>query len=199
MLAALTASGAVYDVGPGRTYPGFDSLPALEPGDVVEIYGNHTYSDLALWDSGGPSEPIVIRGIRVEGLRPVLSGGDNTLAVNANHYIIEGLDVTGGARRCVFHHGNDVTIRDTVVHDCPAHGILGADDDSGSLLLEYVEVYRCGDGTHYHQINMATDEQAFPGSVFRMQHCYVHDANGGNGVKSRAVRNEIYYNWNEGS
>jgi hypothetical protein len=46
---------------------------------------------------------------------------------------------------------------------------------------------------------MATDEVAFPGSVFRMQHCWVHDGNGGNGVKSRAERNEIYYNWIEGS
>ena len=40
---------------------------------------------------------------------------------------------------------------------------------------------------------------AHPGSVFRMEHCWVHDGNGGNGVKSRAERNEIYYNWIEGS
>ena len=50
-----------------------------------------------------------------------------------------------------------------------------------------------------HQIYMATDETAHPKSVFRMQHCYVHDANGGNNVKSRAERNEIYYNWIEGA
>jgi hypothetical protein len=30
-----------------------------------------------------------------------------------------------------------------------------------------------------------------------MQHSYVHDLNGGNAVKSRAERNEIYYNWIE--
>jgi hypothetical protein len=46
---------------------------------------------------------------------------------------------------------------------------------------------------------MATDEVAHPGAVFRMQYCYVHDANGGNSVKSRAERNEIYYNWIEGA
>src|ERR1041384_8237829 len=46
---------------------------------------------------------------------------------------------------------------------------------------------------------MATDETAFPGAVFRMQHCYVHDGNGGNNVKTRAERNEIYYNWIEGA
>jgi hypothetical protein len=46
---------------------------------------------------------------------------------------------------------------------------------------------------------MATDETAYPGAVFRMQYCYVHDGNGGNNVKSRAERNEIYFNWIEGA
>ena len=32
-----------------------------------------------------------------------------------------------------------------------------------------------------------------------MQHCWIHDQNGGNAVKSRAERNEIYYNWIESS
>ena len=46
---------------------------------------------------------------------------------------------------------------------------------------------------------MATDEGTHPGSVFRMQFCYVHDGLGGNNIKSRAERNEIYYNWIEGA
>jgi hypothetical protein len=46
---------------------------------------------------------------------------------------------------------------------------------------------------------MATDEVNRPGSVFRMRHCYLHDGNGGNNVKSRAERNEILYNWIEGA
>jgi len=46
---------------------------------------------------------------------------------------------------------------------------------------------------------MATDERGHPGSVFRMQHCFVHDGRGGNNVKSRAERNEIYSNWIEGA
>jgi hypothetical protein len=107
--------------------------------------------------------------------------------------------VTAGTSRCVYHHGHDITIRDSVIHDCPAHGILGADSGSGSLTLEHSEVYRSGSGDRLHQIYMATDETAYPGAVFRMQHCYVHDANGGNNVKSRAERNEIYYNWIEGA
>jgi hypothetical protein len=65
--------------------------------------------------------------------------------------------------------------------------------------LEHSEVYGSGFGDKRHQIYMATDESAFPGAVFRMQHCYVHGAVGGNNVKSRAERNEIYYNWIEGA
>ncbi|MCL2823509.1 MAG: hypothetical protein FWD57_05905, partial [Polyangiaceae bacterium] len=34
---------------------------------------------------------------------------------------------------------------------------------------------------------------------FRLQFTYIHSANGGNNVKSRAERNEIYYNWIEGA
>ncbi|WP_394833600.1 hypothetical protein LVJ94_44545 [Pendulispora rubella] len=101
--------------------------------------------------------------------------------------------------RNIFHHGDDISIKDSIVRDCAGHGILGADEDSGSLTLDHVEVYGCGNGTTKHPIYIATDEVAYPGSVFRMQFCYVHDGKGGNNVKSRAERNEIYYNWIEGA
>jgi hypothetical protein len=129
----------------------------------------------------------------------VISGGTNTVEFRlSDHYVFEGFDVTGGSFRGIYHHAHDITLRDCVVHDCPAHGILGADTDSGSLLMEYVEVYHCGNGTGEHAVYMATDEFAHPGSVFRMQYCYLHDQNGGNNIKSRAERNEIYYNWVSG-
>jgi MYXO-CTERM domain-containing protein len=44
---------------------------------------------------------------------------------------------------------------------------------------------------------MATDESSHPGSVFRLQYCYIHDAIGNSNVKTRSERNEIYYNWLE--
>src|SRR5204863_6896191 len=75
----------------------------------------------------------------------------------------------------------------------------GNDSGAGSLTLEYSELYHNGNGESSHQIYMATDEAMYPQSVFRMQFCYVHDALGGNNVKSRAERNEIYYNWIEGA
>jgi hypothetical protein len=42
---------------------------------------------------------------------------------------------------------------------------------------------------------LTSNEALYPNAVFRLQHSYLHDALGGNMVKSRAARNEIYYNW----
>jgi hypothetical protein len=200
-LASAGAAAATYEVGPGKPHASLKSVTSLlQPGDIVEVQGNATYAgDVKLTKAGTASKKITIRGIRVNGKRPVLSGGTNTLEIAGNHHVIEGFEVTGGSSRCVFHRSHDVTIRDTSVHDCPSHGILGAMDGSGSLTLEYVEVYKAGAGGTRHPIYMDTDEHAYPGAVFRMQHCYVHQGLGGNAVKSRAERNEIYYNWIEGA
>jgi MYXO-CTERM domain-containing protein len=196
-----TAFGATYQVGPGKEFANLGAVTdILKPGDIVEVDGDQNYPGGVVFDRPGTaSAKITIRGLRVNGKRPALSGGNNTIEAAANHYVFEGLDLSGGTSRCFYHHADDIVLRDAVVHDCPKQGILGADGGSGSLVLEYTEVHHCGGGTFDHQIYMATNEVDYPGSVFRMQHCYVHDANGGNSVKSRAERNEIYYNWIEGA
>jgi hypothetical protein len=195
------AYATTYQVGPTRPFANLQAVaPILAPGDIVEVDGNVTYpGDLIFRNPGTDTNKITIRGLRVSGIRPIISGGTNTVEFRlSDHYVFEGFDVTGGSFRCIYHHAHDITLRDSVVHDCPAHGILGADTDSGSLTMEYVEVYHCGSGTGQHPVYMATDEFAHPGSVFRMQYCYLHDQNGGNNIKSRAERNEIYYNWVSG-
>ncbi len=193
---------ANYTVGPGQQYADLQSLASkLQPGDVVDVYGKSTaYAGGVLFtQSGTATSKITIRGVRVNGARPIISGGANTIEFQGNHYVFQGFDVTGGSSRVIYHHADDIYIGDTVVHDCPAQGILGAETDSGSLTLDYVEVHHCGSGTTYHSIYMDIDLDTYPNAVFRMQHSYVHDGLGGNNVKSRAVRNEIYYNWIEGA
>ena len=170
----------------------------------MRLQGNATYPGGVLFQNHGTAaEKITIRGVRVNGLRPVVTGGADGIKLDADHYVIESLDITGNAslptNRCLFLQGNDLLVRDTVVHDCPRHGILGADQDTGDVTLEHVEVYDTGSGTQYHQIYMSADQDAFPSAVFRLRFSYVHDANGGNSVKSRAARNEIHYNWIEGA
>ncbi|WP_437279508.1 right-handed parallel beta-helix repeat-containing protein [Sorangium sp. So ce375] len=201
LLAASPASAATYEVGRGKPYASLAEVaPRLAAGDVVQVEGDATYpGDLFFKKSGTEAQKITIRGVRVNGRRPVLSGGSNTVVFAGNHYTFEGFEITGGSSRCVFNRAHDITIRDSVVHDCAGHGILGADSESGTFTLEYVEVYACGSGDTRHPIYIATDEETRLGSVFRMRNCYVHDGNGGNSVKSRAERNEIYYNWIEGA
>jgi hypothetical protein len=223
-LLAAPAFAATYQVGPTRAYANLDLLfqnVDLGPGDIVEVDGDVIYDTgtpgLIMRDSdaGAPGNPVTLRGIRVNGNRPVLRGGGssaNTIEFrSSNHVVFDNFEVTGtgnistGTFRCIYHHAHDIVIRNTLVRDCPRHGILGADTDSGSLTVEYSEIRNSGSNGSQHAIYMATDEIAYPGSVFRLQYSYVHDsrfndgADGGNLIKSRAERNEIYYNWLEGA
>ncbi|MBN1619731.1 hypothetical protein JW890_03320 [candidate division WOR-3 bacterium] len=204
-----SAKTEIYLVGPTKPYTQLQQVTdLLNPGDTVFVDGDNIYTGgVSFTRAGTPSEKIAVIGVRINGSRPVISGGINTVAFispwpyenGADHYIFQGFEVTEGTSRGIYHQADDLTIRDVLVRDCPAHGILGADQGSGSCLIEFVEVRNCGEGDRRHQIYMATDEVHHPGSVFRMQFCYIHDANGGNNVKSRAERNEIYYNWIEGA
>ena len=198
---SVAQAASTYSVGPGKQYATLQAVASLlKPGDTVVVDGGVTYTGgVRFTKSGTAASKIKIVGSTVGGRRPLVSGGTNGVEFAGNHYIFENFEVTGASSRCVYHHADDITIRGAVIHDCPSHGLLGADSGSGSLTLEYSEVYRCGSGDTRHQIYMATDETAYPDSVFRMQYCYVHDGNGGNNVKSRAERNEIYYNWIEGA
>jgi hypothetical protein len=218
-LAGCAAQAATYLVGPTRTYPNLTQLfnaVDLAAGDVVEVDGDVIYDVgtpgviMPAEDGGDPGNPVTLRGIKVNGKRPHLRGGTNTIEFRlSDHVVFEGFEVSGtgtvstGTFRCVYHHAHDIVIRDAYIHDCPRHGILGADNDSGSLLVEYSEVFNAGSNGGNHAIYMATDEIAHPGSVFRLQYSWIHDSRfddtviGGNLIKSRAERNEIYYNWLE--
>ena len=199
-----------YQVGPGRTYASLPALFAavdLQPGDVVEVDGDGaSYPGGIVMpeaDGGAPGQPVILRGVRSADQRPLILGGVNSIEIRANHVVFEGFEIVGTLTptttfRCFFHHSHDVLIRDAYIHDCPQHGVLGADQDSGSLTIEYSEISHSGNGDRHHSIYMATDEVAYPGAVFRLQHSFVHSANGGNLIKSRAERNELYHNWLEG-
>ena len=206
---ASTAGAATLEVGPDARYTTIDDAMAdVQPGDVVEVQGDQTYNGTITFrpEHGGKAgNPVTVRGILVNGHRPRLTGSgpgeydEMVVLLNANHFVLESFEVDGDgddSASCIVNKADDVLLRDLVVHDCAMQGgLVGNDFDSGSLTLEYSDFYHNGNGESSHQIYMATDEVAYPGSVFRMQFCYVHDGSGGNNVKSRAERNEIYYNW----
>ena len=203
-----SVSAATYTVGPsGRQYTQLSTLFSsvnLEPGDVVLVDGNATYAGgivVGTDDDGAPGNPVTIRWNRAAGAsRPLLSGGQHTIKFEqANHLVFEGFDVTGGTSSCVFNEAHDVLVRDVLVRDCPSHGILGADQNSGSFTLEYSEVRRSGASTTRHSIYMQNDQMVYPDAVFRMRYNYVHSGTGGILMRSRYTRSEVYYNWFEGS
>jgi hypothetical protein len=198
---AAGGANATYRVEPGTQYSSLGAIaPLLQPGDVVEVVGGTTYTGGVKFEKNGTAEKkIVIRGVLKDNKRPVISGGQNTIEAAGDHYVFENLEITGGARRCFYHHAHDITLRQSLVRDCPQQGILGGDTNTGSLTVELCEVTRSGGGTYNHPIYVATDEKAHPGSVFRLVQSYIHDGSGGNNVKSRAERNEILYNWIEGA
>ncbi|MGH9162754.1 MAG: hypothetical protein ACRD2X_22530 [Vicinamibacteraceae bacterium] len=193
----------------GCSYAQLSTLFAQEdlgPGDVVNVRGDATYAGgIALGDNddGADGNPVRVRWDRsgVGGATPPrLQGGRHTIAFEGSNYVVlEGFDVTGGSSSCVLNAAHAITVRDSVIHDCPSHGLLGADHGSGSFTLEYSEVYNAGAGQTRHAIYMASDAVAHPAAVFRMRFNYVHNGLGGNLIKSRQGRNEIHYNWIEGA
>ncbi len=211
------AAGTTYQVGQGKPYATISALPPLVGGDVVEIFWQATpYGPELLRGDTSNNGTITFRGVSSGGQRPVFSGATaynpngklNTLEFAlTDRIVLENVEVVEGPSRCIYVHAADITIRDTLVHQCPKHGIHAADTETGNLTLERVELHHCGAGDQKHPIYIATDNTAHPDAVFRLQHSYLHDNNtgdgtaygGGHGVKSRAGRNEIYYNWIEGS
>lgn len=202
---------ATHFVGPSHTAKKLQDVASqLKPGDVVEVEGNVEYVGGIVFNiSGTTDKPIIIRGKIVNGKRPVIKQGpeNRIIVMNGANTVLDGFEIVGQpdetTRAGVGVYANNITIRNCIIHDC-RNGILGYGSLTGNVLVEYCEIYNCGGepkpGFDFaHQIYMATDEVAHPNAVFRLQHSYVHDAKGGNNVKTRSGRNEIYYNWIEGA
>jgi hypothetical protein len=210
------SSAATYTVGPGGQYAELSAVPDLAPGDVVQVAWRSTpYAAVVFHGHGDVGNPAIIQGLRSSnGQRPVIAGSGQACTEGmplpdavrlelTDNVTFQGFEVKLGPCRCIFDHAANVTIKDSVVHDCP-NGILEADEDSGSLTMDRVEVHHCGishgqNAAADNCVYIATDEAQHPGSVFRMQYSYVHDTGGGVAVKTRAERNELYYNWIEGN
>ena len=105
-IATLALSGAAraatYQVGPTRPHATLNALfnaIDLGPGDVVEVDRNVIYGgDIVMpaADGGAAGNPVTLRGIRVNGQRPHLRGGTNTIEFRlADHVVFEGFEVSG--------------------------------------------------------------------------------------------------------
>jgi hypothetical protein len=187
----------VFQVGPNRAYKQITEVTQqLRAGDLVEV-DSGIYDPIDLRRSGSIDLPITIRG--VGSTRPQIVGGNWTVSFRyADNVVLENFEVSGGTSVCVRTMGNNIVVRNVFIHDCIRHGVLGADKGNGNNVFDRVEIARSGSiipGEAYnHALYVATDRDAFPGSILRVQHSYLHD-NKGNSIKSRSTNAEIYFNW----
>ena len=95
--------------------------------------------------------------------------------------------------RVIYQLGHNLTIRNCVARD-GRHGIIGADNGSGSAWIEFTEVLHNGVFSGEHNMYMASDASLYPDSRLRVQFIYSHDSMYGLALKTRCRRNEIYNN-----
>ena len=187
----------VFQVGANRSYKQITELVnELSAGDVVEV-DSGSYAPFELKRAGTKSAPITIRGVGAT--RPIVSGGIWGVSFKySDNFVFENFEITGATTICLRTMANNVTVRNVYIHDCMRHGVLGADLDNGTNIFDRVEIARSGSviqGEAYsHALYVATDRDAFPEAVLRVQQSYFHN-NKGNSIKSRAGRAEIYSNW----
>ena len=96
--------------------------------------------------------------------------------------------------RIIAHRNDDLTVRNCNVF-AGKMGILSADTGSGSLLVEDSEFGYIGHSAGDNGIYLTSDPSMYPNAVVRVQNCYIHETVSGHGLKSRATRTEVYYNY----
>lgn len=107
--------------------------------------------------------------------------------------INDGAATAANTAYCFFHKAWDSVLDDVKIETC-AMGMNSHDTESGSLTMQYCEVFGCGNGVYSHQLYASTS-QTDPTVVFTLRHSYLHDGKGGNAIKSRFPSNRIEYNW----
>jgi hypothetical protein len=206
VLMTFSAAAATLQVGPGKTYPTLSSLPALSPGDIVEIY-SATYNEVKRWSNAGTAaSPITIRGIGAT--RPIIDGngfnidgslprGRGVFQIEASYITVENIEFkngrnsSNGAAVRVTTFGStttNVTLRNCKVSNCDM-GIVG--DSYDNLLIESCDVGFCG----YSGRSGYTHNFYLGGEKSTIRYCYIHDSQHGENFKTRGHYTEMLYNY----
>ena len=199
--SAVRAGATTYAVGPGQAFPTIASVPALGPGDVVEIQCG-TYNEVRRWtDSATAESPITLRGVCATG-RPVIDANRRRVSGNhglpraawqieGSHYRIENLEFRNARNRDngagIRVLGSDVTITDCKVSSCDM-GIMSSGSDD--LVITGSEIAFNGTGKNdglSHNLYVA-------GGSVTIMYSRIHDAISGENVKSRAHYTALLYN-----
>jgi len=87
-----------YNVGPTREFTTLQQVvPLLKAGDTILLDGDCTYTGgVTFVTKGTADKPVTLKGIRVNGKRPIIQGGGySVIEIQGDHTVLEGLDITG--------------------------------------------------------------------------------------------------------
>ncbi len=201
--AAQPAAGATYQVGPGKPYSRISDVPALAPGDVVEIASGTYYEGRRWTSSGTAAAPITIRGVGLT--RPIvdgtgvdvngyLPGGRALFQIEGNYVVVENIefrnarnDSANGAGIRVL-AGRSAVVRNVRITQCDMGVMANLHED---LLVEHSEIASNGalSGANSHNVYVGD------GGTATFQFNYIHDAVSGQNFKSRSHFTQLLYNY----
>lgn len=188
----------VLQVGAGKQFATINAAIAAADqmggnADIKVDAGTYTNDGGYLWDG--------INNVTIEGVGGTVkivdptyyAGGKAAIVTGGQNIVLKNLDISGVA----VPDGNGAGVRydqgtlllDNVSLHGNQNGILGAADATGSITIQNSEIY--GNGTsagNTHNIYIGDVAQ------FTLTNSYVHDANVGHEVKSRAENNTITNN-----
>lgn len=197
MLLAGAGHAETLRVGPTREFK-FPSQAAqvARDFDTVEIDPGRYPGDVASW----PQHGLTLRGIN--GRAHLDAQGNNAegkaiWVVKGNGVTIDAIefsnaraDALNGAG--IRFEGTNLTIRNSHFHDNQM-GILTGPNPGSEIVIEGSEF---NDNTVDYQRYGKLGHNIYIGAIkrFTLSHCYVHDAETGHNVKSRARENYLLYN-----
>ena len=193
-LLPLAAVASTLHVGPGQTHATpCAAIAAAAPGDTILIEAAGAYAgDVCAWSTNG----LTLRGVNG---RPHVDAAGNSAqgkaiwVISGNDTTVDNIEISGchvpeangaGIRQ----EGANLTVRHAYFHD-NENGILAGANAASTITIEYSEFAHNGAGDGYsHNLYIGHVARL----VFRWN--WSHDAVVGHLLKSRAARNDIFYN-----
>ncbi|MGI4802716.1 MAG: beta strand repeat-containing protein [Janthinobacterium lividum] len=178
-------------VGSGQQYGTISAaVAAATSGDTINVQAGTYTNDF----------PGAINGLTIQGVGGIVKLVATTQPPNgkaildvAGNTTLRNLDISGvtvpdanGAG--IRYEGGNLVIQNTAIHG-NQDGILGAADPAGTITIDGSEIYSNGTGT-------GSTHNIYIGDIatFTLTNSYIHDANVGHEVKSRAETNIITNN-----
>ena len=178
-------------VGSGQQYSTISAaVAAAQSGDTINVQAGTYTNDF----------PGQINGLTIQGVGGIVKLVATTQPSNGKAYLdvagnttlrnldISGITVPDGNGAAIRYEGGNLTIQNTAIHG-NQDGILAAADPSGTITIDGSEIYANGTST-------GSTHNIYIGDIktFTLTNSYVHDANTGHEVKSRAETNIITNN-----